>query len=208
MILHKQSNPPMLGNLFAKHFVLWLIMMTFFLSSCAMPQRSGYSRKIGDWPAENTRKTVASPTKPNPSGNGTLDPQINKPKTIYAPKIQGNLRKITDSWIGTPYLFGAQSKGKGTDCSGLVTEVMKDYLGITLPRHSQSLFLQGKEIEPDDLKVGDILFYGPGSYIDHTAIYMGDGIFCHASSSAGVEYRNMDDNYWNKRYKGARRYGP
>lgn len=191
----------MLGKSLSKHFVLWVIFSMLW-TSCTAPQRPGYNRKLGDWPKFQSKKSnIVKPIE-------DFDPKINKAKIIYAPKIQGNLRQITDRWIGTPYLFGAQDQGSGTDCSGLVTEVMKEYLGIQLPRHSQSLFLQGRPVENPDLKPGDILFYGPGSYIDHTAIYMGDGIFCHASSSQGVEYRNLNDSYWIKRYKGARRYGP
>lgn len=201
-MLPENSLSQMLGKTLSKHFVLWSLLL-FLLSSCTAPHRPGYSRKLGDWPGEQkTRPLVIK--KPG----ADFDPKINTPKTIYAPKIQGNLRKITDSWIGTPYVFGAAERNTGTDCSGLVSEVMKEYLGIQVPRHSQSLFLQGRNVENDQLRAGDVLFFGPGSYIDHTAIYMGDGIFCHASSSQGVEYRNMDDSYWTKRYKGARRYGP
>jgi len=46
------------------------------------------------------------------------------------------LQKEVDSWVGTPYVWGAAQKKSGSDCSGFVTTVFQNLFGVTLPRCS------------------------------------------------------------------------
>ncbi len=181
-----------------------LISMGVFLQSCAQfPNRGYYDRETGSWVTGSDSKKPASTQTSKPQSNqGPKPPGSADPATVP----RSDLKSITDSWIGTPYAFGQSQRGVGTDCSGFVTQAMKEWRGLNLPRHSQSLFLQGRAIPMDNLQPGDIVFFGPPSYIDHTGIYMGNNLFAHASSTLGVEYRSLDDPYWVKRIKGARRY--
>ncbi len=183
--------------------------MLLLLSSCAKPvQRGSYDRETGSWYSTATTNPESPGTRkiqdvfPKKRDSSRTNP---KKTAEYIPN--SDLRKLADAWIGTPYAFGKSDQGVGTDCSGLVTQLIKNWKNIDLPRHSQSMFLQGKPIAMGALEVGDVVFFGPPSYIDHTGIFMGNGMFIHSSTSVGVEYRALDDPYWVKRIKGARRYG-
>jgi len=87
------------------------------------------------------------------------------------------------SHLGQPYRWGGTGDG-GFDCSGLVFTVMGNH-GVALPRVSREQALVGMPVPFADLVAGDLLFfaYGGGA-VDHAGIYLGDGRFIHASSSA------------------------
>lgn len=77
-----------------------------------------------------------------------------------------------------PYLWGGNGEG-GFDCSGLVVYIFRS-LGITLPRTSRQQFAVGVPVET--VALGDLLFFSEsGQFVDHVAIYLGDGYMLHAS---------------------------
>lgn len=105
------------------------------------------------------------------------------------------------SWIGTPYVYGGESK-EGADCSGFVMMTYKNALGIKLPRTSAD---QGEFVESVDknkLEIGDLVFFRTGSSdrVSHVGIYVGDGKFIHASSTKGVMISDLDMKYFAERY--------
>ena len=56
------------------------------------------------------------------------------------------------------------------------------------------------------LQVGDLVFFGSGSYANHVGMYIGDGNFVHASTpSTGVRINSLNETYYTNRYIGARR---
>ena len=67
------------------------------------------------------------------------------------------------------------------------------------------MYQMGKKIAKDDLKTGDLVFFGGGAGVDHVGVYLEEGSFTHASTSKGVMISPMSDPYWQPRYKGARR---
>ncbi len=85
--------------------------------------------------------------------------------------------------LGQPYRWGGTGDG-GFDCSGLVISVMAKH-GVALPRVSREQAAVGVAVPFTGLQAGDLLFfaYGGGA-VDHAGIYLGDGRFIHASSSA------------------------
>ena len=85
-------------------------------------------------------------------------------------------------YVGCPYVWGGTSLAHGCDCSGFTMGIMAQY-GVYLPHSSRAQANCGTRISTSELKPGDLLFYGSGSYISHVAIYMGGGQIVHASDS-------------------------
>lgn len=86
-------------------------------------------------------------------------------------------------FLGCPYVYGGNSLSHGTDCSGFVKGVYKNF-GYNLPRTSGSMRSVGRGVSGglSNARSGDIVCY-PG----HVAIYMGSGRIIHASTySTGI----------------------
>jgi cell wall-associated NlpC family hydrolase len=83
-------------------------------------------------------------------------------------------------WLGTPYVYGGESR-RGIDCSSLVQHAFRS-CGYQLPRTAAEQAHIGKAVAPSDLQPGDRLYFSAsGTRIDHTGLYMGNGLFVHAS---------------------------
>lgn len=121
-------------------------------------------------------------------------------------KVQAVL-DLAEKQLGKPYVWGAEGPNS-FDCSGLIYYVYKNAAGITLPRTSAAQYSAGVAVSKSNLKAGDLIFSstdGTGN-ITHVAIYAGNGKMIHAPRSGkNVEKVNMNTNYWNKAYVGARR---
>ncbi len=105
---------------------------------------------------------------------------------------------------GTPYKFGGTTKS-GFDCSGYVQKVYKDAFQTTLPRTTKEMSKVGKKISKSKLKIGDLVFFRPTSRYRHVGIYMGNDQFMHSSTSKGVIVSDLNNVYWRKKYRFARR---
>ncbi|MDR1811970.1 MAG: C40 family peptidase [Candidatus Fibromonas sp.] len=108
-------------------------------------------------------------------------------------------------WLGTPYKSGGNTKS-GADCSGFVSSVYLEKEGVYMPRTTAEEFKIGTPIDKKDLAIGDLVFFGEYTRINHVGIYVGKGNFIHASTSNGVMVSPLEDIYWKPRYVGARRY--
>jgi hypothetical protein len=109
---------------------------------------------------------------------------------------------------GVRYRYGGSSPTTGFDCSGFVRWVFRDVDGVELPRSSGAMAtIDRPAVEPDQLEPGDLVFFRiRGRRVSHVGIYVGDGRFVHAPSRGGkVRVDEMDDDYWKRRYAGARR---
>lgn len=120
--------------------------------------------------------------------------------------LKGNeLRIISESfeWLGTPYAFGMQNKGEGTDCSGMVMVIYNDIAGCKLPRNSaqQAEYCLGLETD-DKVKAGDLVFFitNSGDKINHVGIMIDETQFIHASSK-GVVISSMETSYYQTHFR-------
>ncbi|OBZ08633.1 C40 family peptidase [Bacillus sp. FJAT-26390] len=106
--------------------------------------------------------------------------------------------------IGTPYKWGGTTN-KGFDCSGFILHVFNQF-DVKLPRTSQSQSETGTEVNKDELREGDLVFFNTsGKGVSHAGIYIGEGKFAHSSTSKGVTITKLSDSYYEKRYVTARR---
>jgi lipoprotein Spr len=116
--------------------------------------------------------------------------------------------RIVDSFVGSPYKYGGQTQD-GIDCSGLVVEVYKRYAGFDLPRSTKKLYKLVRHVDRDDLVYGDLVFFSDGWFsVTHVGIYVGEGRFVHSIKDFGVIVSSLDEDYYKKRYRGARRVIP
>lgn len=93
-------------------------------------------------------------------------------------------------FLGNRYVWGGTSLTNGTDCSGFTMRIYQKY-GYSLPRVSRDQAKTGKKITSDQMKPGDLIFYGKGGTINHVAMYIGGGQVIHASSrKTGIKISN------------------
>ena len=91
----------------------------------------------------------------------------------------------TRELLGVRYRWAGLNPAKGLDCSGIVKYVFAK-LGIELPHRAAELAKLGDAVTKDtsEMQLGDLLVFGKGKRISHVAIYVGDGMMIHASSTS------------------------
>ena len=109
--------------------------------------------------------------------------------------------------IGVRYRWGGNTPDSGLDCSGFVRYVFQDTLGMSLPRRAEEMSRVGEKVSMSNLKPGDLVFFNTmRRTISHVGIYIGDNKFVHSPSTGStIRVDDLDDGYWEKRFKGARR---
>lgn len=109
--------------------------------------------------------------------------------------------------LNIPYRRGGSAPETGFDCSGFVSHVFRQSIGLILPRSSRELSRTGENVQKDELKPGDLVFFNTmRRAFSHVGIYLGNNQFVHAPrSGASVRVEDIRDSYWKRRYNGARR---
>ncbi len=109
--------------------------------------------------------------------------------------------------LGIRYRWGGNKPETGFDCSGFVSHVFREGLGLDLPRSAKAMSLAGEIVAKDELQPGDLVFFNTmRRAFSHVGIYLGDNQFVHAPRRGGrVRIEDMSGRYWTKRFNGARR---
>ncbi len=112
--------------------------------------------------------------------------------------------------LGIRYRRGGSTPEAGFDCSGFVSHVFREGIGLVLPRSSKEMSKTGEVVNREELKPGDLVFFNTmRSAFSHVGIYLGDNQFVHAPRAGGrVRIEDLRDSYWVKRFNGARRVSP
>ena len=93
-------------------------------------------------------------------------------------------------FVGNRYVWGGESLTKGVDCSGFTMKLYQRY-GVYLPHSSRAQPNHGMKISRDQIRPGDLIFYGNGKSINHVAMYIGNGQVVHASNARdGIKISN------------------
>lgn len=81
--------------------------------------------------------------------------------------------------LGTPYMWGGQTPGRGFDCSGLVQWAYRES-GVELPRTAAAMAV-GSSVPQDALQPGDLAVWS-----GHVAMYIGDGQMIEAGNPVQI----------------------
>jgi cell wall-associated NlpC family hydrolase len=110
------------------------------------------------------------------------------------------------SWLGTRYLFGGMTR-TGIDCSAFTGMIYRS-LEYKLPRTAAAQWSVGQPVDRDELQFGDLVFFNTRKavYVSHVGMYLGNGMFVHASSRNGVTVSSLNADYYSSHMIGARRY--
>ena len=123
-------------------------------------------------------------------------------------EIRASITQTAETYIGIPYKWGGCALEEGVDCSGFVMAVYQ-LNGLNLPRTSSEQYNSGTEIDYEDIKEGDLVFFdtnGHGS-VSHVGIYIGDGKFIHAPGiGKTIRTDQLASDYFRTRYLGAKTY--
>lgn len=151
--------------------------------------------------AGTARAPVARPAPSDPSdpsGTGIPVPRGGSPDGYALSGTALSLR-------GAPYRNGGTSP-TGFDCSGFVQYVFAQH-GFEVPRETRVQYRMGEKVDRDELQPGDLVFFStvaPGA--SHVGISLGGDQFVHAPSERGVvRINSLSEEYWRKRFIGARR---
>jgi gamma-D-glutamyl-L-lysine dipeptidyl-peptidase len=115
--------------------------------------------------------------------------------------------RTAERFVGIPYRWGGDTVVDGMDCSGFVRAVY-NLCGVNIPRTSREQYRVGDVVGKDELKDGDLLFFGPSlDEITHVGIFVGSGRFVHAPRRGDdIKVSTLDESYFLKRFVGAKRY--
>ena len=114
---------------------------------------------------------------------------------------------IAKKYIGTPYKFEANGfrPGEKMDCSRFIQLVMNE-LGINISRITTKQLKQGKEINKNNMIIGDCIYFDYGNGIEDIGLYIGNNKMIHNSPTQGkVIEENINSD---KDIKMIRRFSP
>jgi cell wall-associated NlpC family hydrolase len=131
-----------------------------------------------------------------PDGGRRAPTRTRIPESPSATAAEAGLLRTADSYVGVRYVWGGTTPRHGFDCSGFTKYVFAKH-GIALPRTARQQVRYGTVVARDfhALVPGDLMFFAePGQAISHVAIYAGNGLIIHASTTTrGVGYTDLND---------------
>jgi cell wall-associated NlpC family hydrolase len=184
--------------------LITLLMLGFLATGCATRQTAGIPvpRPFPGAPIPPTSTPADTPAAEPPPAVVAAPPVTPPPE---ANAIAEPLLATALALAGTPYRNGG-SDPSGFDCSGFVQWVFSRH-GAALPREVREQYREGDDVDRDDIRPGDLVFFETVSRgASHVGIALGNDQFVHAPSSRGVvRVERYTGSYWASRWVGARR---
>ena len=107
--------------------------------------------------------------------------------------------------LDTRYRWGGRGPATGFDCSGLVSHVFEQAIGLKVQGSSAELGQKVRPVATEALQPGDLVFFNTlGPRYSHVGVYVGEGRFVHASNPrTGVRIDRLSNRYYAQRFEGA-----
>jgi cell wall-associated NlpC family hydrolase len=108
--------------------------------------------------------------------------------------------------IDTGYRFGGKNPDAGLDCSGMVSYVFDQAVGIKLRGSAADIARRGQPVPLSQLRPGDLVFFNTRNKPhSHVGIYVGQNRFAHAPSTGGkVRLDSLKTGWYASRVEEAR----
>lgn len=127
-----------------------------------------------------------------------VEKTISKKRTAVSQAVTNtsSIVKLARSEVGKNYVWGATGPNS-FDCSGLVQYVYQHATGRSLPRTTYDQVKVGKTVSMNNLKAGDLLFWGSTNAPYHVAIYIGNNQYVNAATpDQGVVLQTISSYYY------------
>jgi cell wall-associated NlpC family hydrolase len=140
------------------------------------------------------------------NGHIKIDESRTELLPLYNDAKHEKLAASISAYLDARYRYGGNDSN-AIDCSGFVKAVFQEVYDINLPRKSAEIYRLGTKIGKGSLETADLVFFSTAGWrsINHVGIYLSDNKFVHSSTSQGVTISRLDEEYWKRRYRGARR---
>lgn len=115
-----------------------------------------------------------------------------------------SLLDYMNEWYGVSYRYGGSTKN-GIDCSAFTAGIMTAVFGLPIPRTVREQYKSSERIDKDELNEGDLVFFNTRGGVSHVGVYLINNKFIHASTTNGVMISDLNDNYFFRKFVGARR---
>lgn len=158
----------------------------------AVPAAASFDGFVPAFLSESNSTVAAlAPDAPQAS-DSALDRALNFDAVIDAAAVAEVLSKAPRKHLADlamrlrdiRYRRGGHEPSTGFDCSGFVHYVYHQTFGLDLPFDAPGQFVRGETVARDEMKTGDLVFFGNGKRIQHVGIYLGNGRFIHSPSPA------------------------
>lgn len=154
-----------------------------------------------------TKFVTATSTEQKSSRSTTVSTLSDADSGVADDSAASDIVAYAKKFVGVRYVYGGKSPS-GFDCSGFVGYVYRNF-GIKLNSSAASMYSNGVKVSKSSLKAGDLLFFDASSRkasgaIDHVGMYIGGGLFIHASTS-NKKVIIQDLSEYQGKYIGAKR---
>lgn len=177
----------------------------------APPNEIVFVKPLGPvWQKTRPPEITAPPDRPRSDTTRPIEPHDTPPPktTAKGDRDMGAIAARTaERFVGIPYRWGGENVVDGMDCSGFVRAVY-NLCGLSIPRTSRDQFKAGEPVLKDDLREGDLVFFGSSEEtISHVGIYVGNRKFVHAPRRGeDIRVTSVEESYFERRFMGGRRY--
>lgn len=144
------------------------------------------------------------------AGCGTLTkPTVRPVETSRSADPRGHeIALFALGLVDTGYRFGGKNPDAGLDCSGMVSYVFENAVGLRVAGSAADIARQGRPVNGEGLRPGDLVFFNTRNKPrSHVGIYIGDGRFIHAPNTNGkVRTDSLTTGWFATRFEEARTY--